>query len=538
MKHKRINGADFRTMIINGYNNLCNHEKEINAMNVFPVSDGDTGINMRTTLENGIKRAAPDNHLGEYLKSLTSGMLWGARGNSGVILSQLFKGIHDKLHNCSIADAGEMRAAFTSAYKSAYRAIVHPVEGTILTVAREGIERAVGKNECVEDFLAKYLAEMRKSYVTLPDMLPVLKEAGVMDSGALGYIVIVDGMLKALYGETVKIDPNVEVAAVGNGPSNGMLDKSDRFTLGYCTEFLLQLLDYKMPFHANEFTRALEGMGDSLIVIEQDGVVKVHIHTLTPSKVLEEAQRYGEFTTVKIENMQLQHSEFVKSKEAKPRKRFGIVAVAEGDGITGMYKDCGADIVISGGHAMGVSASEFCTAYKNVNADCVVVLPNNGNNVKAAEQAITLFGEGGVTVLPTQTVIEGYYALANGTSDIEDAQTRIAAMSDGIKAAVTVSVARSLKNYSSGAVSCRAGDILGFIGKKPACAAQSVEDALVAALKSVEDISDKSGVFIIKGCALDIDEDALAERIESELGLSCEFVYGGQTVYDLIAGVM
>ncbi|MDE7405568.1 MAG: DAK2 domain-containing protein [Clostridiales bacterium] len=540
MKHKQINGDDFRAMIINGYNNLCNREKEINAMNVFPVSDGDTGINMRTTLENGIKCAAPDNNLGEYLKSLTSGMLWGARGNSGVILSQLFKGIYDELQSCSTADAGEMHAAFTSAYKSAYSAIVHPVEGTILTVAREGIERAVGKNECVEDVMTDYLGEMRKSYLTLPDMLPVLKEAGVMDSGALGYIVIVDGMLKALNGEKVEIDASVEVAAVGNGVSSetGVLDKSDRFTLGYCTEFLLQLLDYKMPFHVKEFTRALESMGDSLIVIEQDGVVKVHIHTLTPSKALEEAQRYGEFTTVKIENMQLQHSEFIKNKAAKPRKRFAIVAVAEGDGITGMYKDCGADIVISGGHAMGVSASEFCTAYKNANADCIVVLPNNGNNVKAAEQAITLFGEGGVTVLPTQTVIEGYYALANGTSDIEDAQTRISAMSDGIKAAVTVSVARSLKNYNSVTVSCKAGDMLGFIGKKPVCAAQSVEDAFVVALKNVKDISDKSGVFIIKGCALDIDEDALAERIDNEFGLSCEFVYGGQTVYDLIAGVM
>lgn len=536
MKHKRIDGDDFRGMIQNGYNCLCNREKEINAMNVFPVSDGDTGINMRTTLENGLRRAAPSAHLGEYLKSLASGMLWGARGNSGVILSQLFKGFYDRLESCRAADADILRAALVSAYKSAYGAIVHPVEGTILTVAREGIENAVGSYEYVDDALAAYLVEMKKSYPTLPDLLPVLKEAGVMDSGALGYIVIVEGMLKALLGESVDIGADVEVASVG-GAAVGMLDKNARFTLGYCTEFLLQLLDGKEPFDVKAFTKTLEKTGDSLIVIEQDGVVKVHVHTLKPPKVLEIAQRYGEFTTVKIENMQLQHSEFIKSKTA-PRKGFAVVAVAEGDGITGMYKDCGADIVIAGGRTMGVSASEFCSAYKAANADRIVVLPNNGNNVKAAEQAVELFGEGGVTVLPTDTVIEGYYALAYGTSDIDDADARVEAMTDGMNAAVTVAVARSLKDYSAGKVSCKAGDMIGFVGKKPACAASGVEDAFIEALRSVEDISDRSGVFIVKGAALDIDEDALAERIESEFGLGCEFVYGGQKVYDLVAGVM
>lgn len=534
-------------MIVNGYNNLCNYEKKINAMNVFPVSDGDTGTNMRTTLENGIKSAKPNNHLGEYLKALSTGMLWGARGNSGVILSQLFKGFYDRLARCSIADVGEVRDALVLAYKTAYRSIVHPVEGTILTVAREGIEKSkkVFTNEHnVNDVFSLYLAEMRKSFTRLPDLLPVLKEAGVMDSGALGYIVIVEGMLKAMYDETVIITDGVgigiEAGVQNDGSSSFNADSS--FDLGYCTEFLLQTLKSRSKFNLNDFTKQLSAMGDSLIVIENDGVVKVHVHTLTPSKVIEEAQKYGEFTAFKLENMQLQHSEFVKAKESTAtlvRKKFAVVAVAEGDGITQMYKDCGADIVIAGGNAMGVPASEFSAAYQSANADCIVVLPNNGNNITAAEQAKELSGVSNVTVLPTKTIVEGYYALANGTSDISDSQARIEAMTDGIQAAVTVSVARSVKDYSSAEVSCKEGDMLGFIGKKPTCASSSLAETFVSTLLKVEDIEDKSCVFIIKGKAFDVSEEEIAEELEKRLpDLSYEFVDGGQNVYVIVAGVL
>lgn len=548
MKYKRINGTVFQSMIVNGYNNLCNYEKKINAMNVFPVSDGDTGTNMRTTLENGIKSARSNPHLGEYLKGLSSGMLWGARGNSGVILSQLFKGFYDKLARCSIADVGEVRDALILAYKTAYRSIVHPVEGTILTVAREGIEKIkhqFGSSHFVNDVFSLYLAEMRKSLQYLPELLPVLKEAGVMDSGALGYIVIVEGMLKAMYEEKVEIKSGSQIeAGVAESGAAGFNADSE-FTLGYCTEFLLQLLNAKVSrgaFNVTEFTNALSKLGDSLIVIEQDGVVKVHIHTLTPSKVIEEAQRYGEFTTFKLENMQLQHSEFVREKEEtaqKTRKKFAVIAVAEGDGITEMYKDCGADIVISGGYAMGVSASEFSNAYKNANADRIVVLPNNGNNITAAEQGKALSGIENITVLPTKTVIEGYYALANGTSDIDDADARIEAMTDGMQTAVTVSVARSVKDYNSADISCKKGDMLGFIGKKLVCAGRSLTEALITALSKVENIEDKSCVFIVKGKAFDADESELMQAIENNLcGLSCEFVEGGQNVFELVAGVI
>ncbi|MDE6411899.1 MAG: DAK2 domain-containing protein [Clostridia bacterium] len=543
MKYRHINGTIFQAMIVSGYNNLCNHEKEINAMNVFPVSDGDTGTNMRTTLENGIQHAKPTEHLGAYLKELSTGMLWGARGNSGVILSQLFKGFADELTRCSIANVGETCDALVKAYRTAYRSVVHPVEGTILTAAREGIENIksqLGRGNVVNDVFSLYLAEMRKSLEHLPDLLPVLKEAGVTDSGALGYITVIDGMVKAMYDEGVKISEGGSVSY--EDKSAAVFNADSEFTLGYCTEFLLQTLKSKTarcPFRVKEFTNALSALGDSLIVIEQDGIVKVHVHTLTPAKVIEEAQRYGEFTAFKLENMQLQHSEFVKEKEEQmPHKNFAVIAVAEGDGITKMFRDCGADIVIDGGSTMGVSADEFAKAYRRANADRVVVLPNNGNNEQAAEQAKQLSGKENITVLPTKTMIEGYYALAFGTADIEDADERIAAMTDGMQSAITVSLARSVKDYTSEGVSCKAGDYIAFVGKKPAFAGASLKAALLGALLKVESMEEKSCMYLIKGKEFSEDMDELALEIEGAYSLTCEMVEGGQNIYELIVGVI
>lgn len=543
MKYKHINGTVFQAMIVSGYNNLCNHEKEINAMNVFPVSDGDTGTNMRTTLENGIQRAKPTEHLGAYLKELSTGMLWGARGNSGVILSQLFKGFADELVRCSIANVSETCDALVKAYRTAYRSVVHPVEGTILTAAREGIENIkslFGRGNVVNDVFSLYLAEMRKSLEHLPDLLPVLKEAGVTDSGALGYITVIDGMVQAMYEKGVKISEGGPVSY--NEKSDATFNADSEFTLGYCTEFLLQTLKSKTslrPFNVDEFTNVLSSLGDSLIVIEQDGIVKVHVHTLTPAKVIEEAQRYGEFTAFKLENMQLQHSEFVKEKEKQtPHKKFAVIAVAEGDGITQMYRDCGADIVVDGGSNMGVSADEFAKAYRHANADRIVVLPNNGNNEQAAWQAKQLNGNGNITILPTRTMIEGYYALAFGTADIEDADERIGAMTDGMHSAITISVARSVKDYVSEEACCKAGDYIAFVGKKPTFAGASLKEALFGALSKVEGMQEKSCMYLITGKEFSEDIEELVGEIEDAYSITCETVEGGQNVYELIVGVI
>ena len=312
------------------------------------------------------------------------------------------------------------------------------------------------------------------------------------------------------------------------------------FELGYCTEFLLQLLNGKelrSAFDKEAFAAALSGMGDSLIVIEQDGIVKVHIHTFTPAKVIEEAQKYGEFVAFKLENMQLQHNEFVQSRP--PRKKLAVIAVAEGEGVVRMYRDCGADAVIAGGDALGVSASEFSEAYKSVNAEKIVVLPNKANNIMTAQQAIALSGASNVTVLPTKSIVEGYYALANGTSDIEDAGERIAAMQDGMDAAATVAVAYGVRDYASAEVVCKKGDLIGFVGKKPVCTGPSLAEVFADALSNVADIEERSSVFIFKGKSFSEDEEALAQAVEERFPwLSCEFVEGGQSVFELMAGVI
>ena len=567
MKLERINGVNFEAMVKGGCNNLRNHEKEINDMNIFPVPDGDTGYNMRMTIENGIKHARPNKHLGEYLKELSHGMLLGARGNSGVILSQLFHGMSVELERKGIVDAGELRDALVRAYKTAYAAVAHPVEGTILTVAREGIENIraqIRRGTTVDMVMSMYLAEMRKSVKHTPEILKVLKDAGVLDSGAVGYITIIDGMTRAMYGENIASDGD-EVFTEKASEVTDSFNENSTFAYGYCTEFLLQLLNGKTavcPFDLNDFIKELSAMGNSLVVICSGSIVKVHIHTFEPERAISAARRYGEFISFKLENMQIQHSEFENRKaenevavpesdddlytvkrvdRSAEHKPLAIVAVADGDGITDILKGCGADIVLAGGQTMNTATEDFVAAYKSLNADKIVVLPDNGNIEQAAIQAAAV-GEFGdkVVVIPTKSVIEGYYALAIGSPEIEDTDERIDAMKDGAESIITVSVAKAAKDYVGNGLSCKKGDYLGFIGKKLVSVNVGRDAALVTALKAIEDLEDKSNFVILKGAKInENDEENLSKLLAEEFpDISAEFLYGGQKIYDYIVGVV
>lgn len=565
MRIERLNGTIFEDMIKGGYNNLCNHEKEINDMNVFPVPDGDTGYNMRMTLENGIKNAPSDKHLGNYLKSLSNGMLLGARGNSGVILSQLFYGMSVELERKGIVDAGELRDAFTRAYKTAYSAVAHPVEGTILTIAREGIENIrsqIRRGITADMVVSMYLAEMRKSVRHTPEMLNVLKEAGVLDSGAVGYITIMDGMARAMYGESIKLKSGENTASYQPSENVNHFDSKSKFEFGYCTEFLLQLLDAKKPpysFDLDRFRNKLLKMGDSLVVIRSDTIVKVHIHTFEPEKVIAFARQWGEFISFKLENMQLQHTEFenrkkdannasaeedlysIKEVEHKEHKPLGIIAVADGEGITEILKGLGADIVLAGGQTMNTPAEAFVEAYSSIDADRIVVLPNNANILQASLQAVQISGLADkVVVIPTKSVLEGYYALALGSMDIEDVDERTNAMKDGAESVATVSVAKAVKDYTGNGFSCQKGDYLGFVGKKIISAQKQMHTALIGALKSIEDLQDKSAFILLTGAKVcDDDKNALRDLLEAEFAdMELDFLYGGQNVYDVIVGVV
>jgi hypothetical protein len=394
---QRINGYDFQLMVQSALNNIRLAEQRVNSMNVFPVADGDTGTNMRLTLENGFKRAQQVKHLGLYIKDLASGMLLGARGNSGVILSQLFKGMSIFLERKGIVNPGELREAFILGYKTAYQAVVNPVEGTILTVAREGIEEVkslIRGRISLEETLKLYLDAMYKSLQSTPDKLAVLKEANVLDSGAYGYIIIIEGMYKYLIGEAVEETENTgKEIPLQSKPL--YFDENSEFVEGYCMEFLLQLLNSRIniqEFSINTFIEKLKELGTSIVCLKEGSIVKVHIHTLNPSPVIDLAKNYGEFINFKLENMQLQHNEFsvVKRLDDKNAKELGIIAVVNGKELEDVYRELGCDYVISATGNMNASSNEFLDAIESVNAKKLVIFPNNKNTFGSANQAIEL----------------------------------------------------------------------------------------------------------------------------------------------------
>ncbi len=552
MKQNRLNGTLFEQMIRSGRNNLALRQKEINDMNVFPVPDGDTGTNMLRTLSSGIESAVSSPSIGEYLKGLSSGMLMGARGNSGVILSQLFKGFYTELAREDVVNPGQVKNALISAYKTAYRAVVHPVEGTVLTVAREGIENVKGQiygSATIGDAYSLYLAEMRKSVLRTPDMLPALREAGVLDSGAVGYITIVEGMVKAFYGEPVSCDENElpqNKQAEPEGVKTNSFNADSELTYGYCTEFLLQLLNAKLKenaFDTGKFTQKLQTLGDSLVVIRDGDIVKVHVHTKKPAPIIEEAQLYGEFISFKLENMTIQHTERDAEKQGNakmPPKAFGVIAVAEGDGTARLLSGVGADIVLRGGQTVNTPSSDFADAYRKINAEQIVVLPDNGNIYTAATQAKEITGMQNVTVIPTRSVMEGYYALVMGSADIEDANERIAAMQEGAEGVTTLFVAKAVKDYSGGEVKCRKGDYVAFIGSRLVAAENDMIKAAIKGLSRVPDIEEKCAFTVLKGLSFTAAEEnrldsAIAEKFD---GAETTFLYGGQSVYDLVIGIL
>ena len=418
MSTKRINGFQLEQMLKNGLAALQAQEDEINRLNVFPVSDGDTGTNMRLTLENGIRYAKTKMNAGEYLKRLSEGMLLGARGNSGVILSQFFKGFYVELSRCALLGVGELRNGLIRGYRVAYSAVVKPAEGTILTVTREGIEHIRGqltRSTTVEQLFSMYIAEMKKTLAMTPEMLPVLKEAGVVDSGALGFIAVAEGMLKYLYGE-VMLPEQTESPKPPKQVNFDLFNENSAFEDGYCMEFILQLMNapkYNRHFRISAYIEDLKIYGNSIVAVQDGRRVKVHTHILIPAKIITLSQEFGEFLTFKLENMQVQHNEHDKEMKAtRQHKRLAIAAVVNGEGMKRLFQDLGCDVVIDGGSTMNTSSQEFIDAFAQIDADAVVVLPNNPNVILAAEQAVGLYGADNITVLPSRSVAEGYYAIA------------------------------------------------------------------------------------------------------------------------------
>ncbi len=456
---------------------LRSNAEEVNKLNVFPVPDGDTGDNMRMTIESGIAaiEKMDSGDLAEVMKTLSHGMLLGARGNSGVILSQFFAGMAKGFSDCETADATAIGYAMDMGVKQAYNSVMTPTEGTILTVARESVEYAISRikdHGTIRAFFGDLVKEMYASLARTPDLLINLKEAGVVDSGGAGLLYIMDGFNKVLNGEEV-----ADTAPITE--QKPMLDLSSfnadsEMTYGYCTELLLQLQNSKVDaesFDVDIIKSFLVSVGDSVVCFKTGTIVKLHVHTLTPDRVLAFCRQYGEFLTVKIENMSVQHNESVAAEEtaketAAAHKQYGMVAVAAGEGIRNTFLELGVDCIVEGGQTQNPSTNDFLDAFAKVNADHIFVFPNNGNIIMAANQAAEIYEGATIHVIESRNVGEGYVAIGNADFDNPDADAIAASLKAAMADVATGYVSPSIRDAELNGITIKNGDFIGFVGKQ------------------------------------------------------------------------
>jgi len=528
-------------MVINGANNLANHSKYVDELNVFPVPDGDTGTNMSMTMTAGASElmALNETSIAKVAKVLSRGLLMGARGNSGVILSQLFRGFATGLEGKDEATIEDLAKALESGVKTAYKAVMKPVEGTILTVARESAEVAVNQYENVESVEALYelvVKEMNISLAKTPDLLPVLKEVGVVDSGGQGLTYILEGFLKALLGETIDLEEQ-QIMAV---QKNEKALSSEEVEFGYCTEFIIRLDENLKLFKEDIFRGRLEKLGNSIVVVQDEDIVKVHVHTLTPGDALNLAQNYGEFVKLKIENMKEQHNEMLINQHAvtlTEKKEYGIISVVAGQGIKSLFEENGCDYVIEGGQTMNPSTEDFLKAIAEVNSKNIIILPNNSNIIMAANQAAEVTEDASVVVIPSKTIPQGYTALMMFNENTQIEQNKIE-MERAISEVKSGQITYAVRDTSMNGVEIKENDFIGILDKDivvstPDC----FESACALVDKMINEESEIITIFYGEGVNED-EADELAEYIESKLeDVEVTIISGEQPVYSYIISV-
>lgn len=552
METRIIDGNTFRRILQGGAREIRLNIEAINDLNVFPVPDGDTGTNMSRTIESGIAKISDrtDASLGEIAVDFARGSLLGARGNSGVILSQFFAGVCESLSSKQEATAAEFAEAYISGVERSYAAVATPVEGTILTVFRESAEYArenITEESTLEDFLTLNIEQAERSLAKTKEILPALIEADVVDSGGAGYLCIAKGMYESLGGE---IDVSFEV-------SESVSDKSsevdyDLFTtdseleFGYCTEALVRLQRAKTEpsdFDDKAFARELEALGCNSIVSLKDGdILKVHAHTMTPSDILTLCQKYGEFLNVKIENMSLQHSEReAKSepKKKKPHKPYGVVTVATGEGMTALFESLGADVVINGGQTGNPSTEQFLEAFETLDVDNVLVLPNNSNIFLTATQAAQLWSGGNVNVIPTKTLSQGYAALSVFNPAAEELDAQISDLDFSIESVVSGELTVAIRDSVIGGVEVKEGEYIGILDGELVTSNADAIEAMCDMISKIDDIEDRELLTLFVGA--DVSEEARAEMTEALEerfeDLAVEVYIGGQEIYSYLISV-
>jgi len=522
-----LEGKRFAEMVIQGANHLSSNAKYVDALNVFPVPDGDTGTNMNLSMTSGAKEVQNNiqSHIGKVGVSLSKGLLMGARGNSGVILSQLFRGFSKSIEQKESITGKEFAQAFQFGVETAYKAVMKPVEGTILTVAKDAAKKAVQSAEINDDIVVIMDDVVKAAKISLnntPELLPVLKEVGVVDSGGQGLVFVYEGFLAQLKGEKLPeatqniVSMNELVNAEHHKNVHSVINTED-IVFGYCTEFMVRLEEEKLgnkPFSEEEFREALSEYGDSLLVISDDEIVKIHIHSNLPGEVLSFGQKYGTLIKMKIENMREQHSTLVEAEKAETKaentkeepKEYGIVTVSMGSGIADLFRSLGANYVIEGGQTMNPSTEDIVNAVKQVNAKKVFILPNNKNIIMAAEQAADVLEEE-VVVISSKTVPQGMSALLafNPSSDIIANENNMKAALGHVK---TGQITYAVRDTSIDGLQIETGDFMGLAEGKIVVKSKDKTESSKELLKSMID-EDTEIVTLIKG------EDATEEEVES-----------------------
>ena len=549
MTHTSVNGLLFKQMVINGAINLKNDLKEIDDLNVFPVPDGDTGTNMSMTMMSGVRdiQNSESMSVSEISKILSRGLLMGARGNSGVILSQFFRGIYTGMESIkgSSATVGEFIDCLVSGYKVAYKAVMNPIEGTILTVMREAGEKIDATRKDYKDLeavLVKYIEFAEESLANTPNILPVLKDAGVVDSGGAGFLKVVKGMLMALQGKILEIT-STQTATTQNAQAN--FDTKD-IKFGYCTEFVL-ILNKPEEFQESDLRSPLSIIGDSLVLVKDEDLCKVHVHTNNPGRALNMAQRHGEFKTIKIENMRLQHTELI-SKEAKPapapvaavsseKKKYALVAVCFGDGIKKVFTELGVDYIIDGGQTMNPSTEDFVKAVEALNAENIIIIPNNSNVIMAAEQTKKLCDKANIEVLRTKTIAHGYASLMafDETNSLED---NVEEMTAAIKNVSAGEVTYAVRDTEINGVKIKSGDFMGILNGEIIISTEKRIDAVKNVLETSVN-EDTLIVTIFAGVGIEASEvEELTEYVTTlNSDVDVQVVDGKQEIYSYIVAV-
>ncbi|SDY92405.1 DAK2 domain-containing protein [Tindallia californiensis] len=536
MNTQTINGKNYKSMMISARQTLLDQQEIINSLNVFPVPDGDTGTNMTLTVEAAIKELnkSETENIDELAEAVANGSLMGARGNSGVILSQLFRGFAKSLKTKKEITVKDIAMAMKNASDTAYQAVMKPTEGTILTVARESADAAMmlaEKEENVETFLRLVILKANESLERTPDQLRVLKEAGVVDSGGKGLVAIMEGALKGIFGEKdLALDMNKDKQE--KHPYLYEIDPEE-IHFGYCTEFIINAKDADVAIFKSKITHH----GDSMLVVANEKLMKVHIHTNHPGKVLEEALKIGDLTDIKIDNMRLQH----QHKNFKPKgekattedvssKPYGMISVAMGEGLKSIMEDFCVDVIIEGGQTMNPSTEDFLNAIEKIDAEHIFIMPNNSNIIMAANQAKGISGKS-ITVIPTKTIPQGISAILAFNPDIKPTENE-SAMNQAIREVKTGQVTYAVRDTSFNGMTISKNEIIGLSDKEIRSAGKNLNEVSAKLIEKMIATQDEiMTIYYGEDTTLEEAKDLQKQMNLKYKDVEVEVYEGGQPLY-------